>query len=41
MMGQDPDHPFGKGSITADDRIKILSTLEAYVAENGGTLDYH
>ena len=34
MMGQDPDHPFGKGSITEDDRIKILATLEAYVLQD-------
>lgn len=31
MMGQDPDHPFGKGSISEEDRINILATLEAYV----------
>lgn len=34
MMGMDRDHPFGKGSIDEDDRIKILATLEGYVLED-------
>ncbi len=34
MMGMDPDHPFGKGKIDEDDRIKILATLEGYVLQD-------